>query len=546
MLANGSIVSGYRVERMLGSGGMGTVYLVANPELPRREALKVLSAELSRDAGFQARFLREAAVAARLEHPNIVAVYRRGQTHDGQLWIAMQFVDGVDADAALQRGQMTVGRAVHIVGEVAKALDHAHQHQVIHRDVKPANFLLSGQVGPGERVLLGDFGIARALDDASVTGTGQVMATLAYAAPEVFSGNPIDGRADLYSLGCALYRMLTGTTPFAANGAAAVMMAHLMQPPPRVTERAPWLPSALDDVIATAMAKDPAHRFASGAELASAATAALYERSGRADTAVHVTPSSPPPPPPPQPQPVPRGRRRPILIGSLVAAVALIAGVVVAVGNWTSDRPTPTPSPPTASTTSVAPSTAPPPPVAAAALPGLLLSTGELTDIMGAPMQVASTLDLLPDQSQKISDRDCLSAFSTSQSADYRDAGWFAVQLQATQPAADFVAQGVVAFNSVADAQNLYDRRPGQWLHCEHRTITADMPDGQEIWTFGQSGVQAAILTITATRKSDSRTCGRAMTVRANVVIDVAACKDSGYTTQAIDVATKIAAKVLR
>lgn len=545
MLAIGSFVSGYRVERVLGSGGMGTVYLVANPELPRREALKVLSAELSQDAGFRARFLREAAVAARLEHPNIVAVYRRGQTQDGQLWIAMQFVDGVDADAALQRGQMTVGRAVHIVAEVAKALDHAHQHQVIHRDVKPANFLLSGQVGPDERALLGDFGIARALDDASVTGTGQVMATLAYAAPEVFSGNPIDGRADLYSLGCALYRMLTGATPFAGNGAAAVMMAHLMQPPPRVSERAPWLPPALDDVIATAMAKDPAHRFASGAELAGAATAALYQRSGRADTAVHVTPSSPPPPLP-QPPPVPSGRRRRVLIGSLVAAVALIAGVIVAVGNWTSRPPTPGPPPPAASTPSVAPSTAPPPPpVPATALPGLLLNTDQLTSIMGAPMQVASTLDLLPDQSQKISDRDCLSAFSTSQVADYRDTGWFAAQLQATQPAADFVSQGVVAFRSVADAQNLYSRRPAQWMHCEHRSITADMPDGQETWTFGQSGVQAAILTITATRNSDSRTCGRAMTVRANVVIDVVACKDSGLTTQAIDVATKIAAKVL-
>lgn len=170
-------------------GGMGVVYLVANPELPRRDALKVLSAELSRDPDFRARFTREADVASMLDHPNITSIYRRGTTEDGQLWIAMQFVDGTDADAALRTGTITPNRAVHIVTEVGKALDYAHEHHVVHRDVKPANFLLSGPPGPRERVLLGDFGIARALDDVSLTVTGSVTATLAYAAPEVLSGN---------------------------------------------------------------------------------------------------------------------------------------------------------------------------------------------------------------------------------------------------------------------------------------------------------------------------------------------------------------------
>ncbi|WP_131823567.1 serine/threonine-protein kinase, partial [Mycobacterium talmoniae] len=277
MLAVGSMVAGYRVQRVLGTGGMGTVYVVANPELPRQDALKVLSAELSRDPEFRSRFIREADVASRLDHPNIVSIYRRGETDDGQLWIAMQFVDGTDADEALRRGQMTPQRAIHIAGEVAKALDYAHRHQVIHRDVKPANLLLSGPVGADERVLLGDFGIARALDDVSLTGTGAVMATLSYAAPEIIAGDPPDGRADLYSLACSLFRLLTGKTPFAeAHGAPALMMAHLQQPPPRVTDVAPWLPAGLDDVIATAMAKDPAHRVATGAGFAAAAPAALH------------------------------------------------------------------------------------------------------------------------------------------------------------------------------------------------------------------------------------------------------------------------------
>src|SRR5690348_11795456 len=184
MLSAGWVFAGYRIERLLGAGGMGTVYLARDPDLPRSNALKVLSPELSRDPDFRARFIREADVASSLDHPNIVSIYRRGE-FEAQLWIAMQFVDGTDADAALRAGTMTPARAVHIVTEVGKALDYAHQRGVVHRDIKPANFLLSGTVGPDERVLLGDFGIARALDDVGLTGTGSVTTTVAYAAPEV-------------------------------------------------------------------------------------------------------------------------------------------------------------------------------------------------------------------------------------------------------------------------------------------------------------------------------------------------------------------------
>jgi eukaryotic-like serine/threonine-protein kinase len=162
MLSVGSVVAGYRIERVLGSGGMGAVYLATNPTLPRYDALKVLNPQLSGNPDFRARFAREADIAARLDHPNIVAVYDRGRTEEGQLWIAMQYVEGTDADKALRAGTMTPARAVHIIGEVAKALDYAHHQGVVHRDVKPANFLLSGAGGPEERVLLGDFGIARA------------------------------------------------------------------------------------------------------------------------------------------------------------------------------------------------------------------------------------------------------------------------------------------------------------------------------------------------------------------------------------------------
>jgi eukaryotic-like serine/threonine-protein kinase len=292
MLSMGSVVAGYRIERVLGAGGMGTVYLAQNPDLARRDALKVLSGELSRSAEFRARFVREAEVASRLAHPNIVSVYSRGETEDGQLWIAMQFVEGTSADDALRSGTMTPARAVHIIAEIGKGLDYAHRHNVVHRDIKPGNFLFSGTVGDDERALLGYFGIARALDDIGLTATGSLIATMAYAAPEVLAGTPIDGRADLYSLGCTLFRLLTGKTPFPnANGPVAVMMAHLHQPPPRVTDRVPGLPPALDAVIATAMAKDPSRRFQTAGDLAAAAVDALRGGAASATAPWTVVPS---------------------------------------------------------------------------------------------------------------------------------------------------------------------------------------------------------------------------------------------------------------
>jgi len=248
----------------------------------------VLPTEFSADPQFRARFLREADLAAVLDHPNIVRVYSRGTTMSGQLWIAMQFVDGTDAGAELTTGPIRPERVAHIVGQIARALDYAHQRGIVHRDIKPANFLLSGAPGPQERVLLADFGIARALNESTrLTATGAVVATVAYAAPEVIDGRPSDYRADIYSLGCALYRMLTNKAPFAEEGSlAAIMLAHVQKPPPRVTDAVPGLPAAINDVVAKAMAKDPAARYRSARELAAEAAVAL----GHPDETVMVAP----------------------------------------------------------------------------------------------------------------------------------------------------------------------------------------------------------------------------------------------------------------
>ncbi len=274
-LAVGTIIAGYRIEGVLGSGGMGTVYLARHPTLPRSDALKILSAELSVDRQFRVRFTREADLAATLNHPNIVRVYNRGETDDGHLWIAMEYVEGTAAND-LDRANLTPTRIVRIVTDVAAALDYAHSRRVLHRDIKPGNFLVSAPGSEDERVLLADFGIARALDDATtLTATGSMVGTAAYAAPETIEGRPADPRSDIYSLGCALFRLLTNRTPYEDNSLSAMLAGHLMRPVPRPTDVNPALPHGIDDVIARALAKDPAQRFQTAGALAAAAAAAL-------------------------------------------------------------------------------------------------------------------------------------------------------------------------------------------------------------------------------------------------------------------------------
>ncbi|MEC3915082.1 serine/threonine-protein kinase [Nocardia sp. CDC160] len=281
-LRPGTIVGGHRVIRVLGSGGMGTVYLVQDPMFPRRlDALKVLSADLSHDEVYRARFEREANLAAELDHPNIVTVYARGE-EDGHLWIAMQYVPGTDAAVELKRypDGMEPLRALRIITEVGKALDYAHRRGLLHRDVKPANFLLSrGEEDRGddeERVLLTDFGVAKSISDGKeLTATDSLMATVAYAAPERLAAEPLDHRGDIYSLGCAFVKLLTGRTPFPMDSLAQAMLGHLQEPPPPLSTLRPGLPPALDTVIAKALAKDPAQRYGTCREFTRDAELAL-------------------------------------------------------------------------------------------------------------------------------------------------------------------------------------------------------------------------------------------------------------------------------
>ncbi|HUH72671.1 MAG TPA: protein kinase [Mycobacterium sp.] len=270
-LKEGEVFAGYTIVRRLGAGGMGQVYLAQHPRLPRRDALKILPRDLTADDEFRQRFNREADLAAGLYHEHIVGIHDRGE-YDGQLWISMDYVEGTDAAKLLREkypSGMPKADVVEIISAVADALDHAHSRGLLHRDVKPANILLT-DADPRRRILLADFGIARELGEISgLTATNMLVGTTAYCAPEQLQGKDLDAQADQYALGCTAFNLLTGSAPFHHSNPAVVITQHLSAPPPPLGERRPEL-ADLDPVIAKALAKNPADRYATCADFAAA------------------------------------------------------------------------------------------------------------------------------------------------------------------------------------------------------------------------------------------------------------------------------------
>lgn len=370
-LSNGETFAGYTILKLLGSGGMGEVYLAQHPRLPRRDALKVVPANLSADSEFRQRFGREADLAAGLSHPHIVGIHDRGE-YQGQLWISMDYVHGTDA-AQLVRSQYPTGvpRAdvVEIISAIADALDYAHAQGLLHRDVKPANILLGEPTSRGRRILLADFGIARQLGDISgLTATNMMIGTTAYAAPEQLKGAHVDGRADQYALGCTAFHLLTGVAPFRHPNPAVVITAHLSEPAPLVGDRRAEL-APLNGVIARALAKDPAGRYPSCSDFAAALR---DEHSGAtAATVAAVRPAAPV---------GRRGRRRSVVLISAITAIVVIA-VAVFVAAELLRQPSDQPS--TASAPAPAPSSQVIAPPAVAIAPPVLQLSRYITDQSG-------------------------------------------------------------------------------------------------------------------------------------------------------------------
>jgi DNA-binding SARP family transcriptional activator/tRNA A-37 threonylcarbamoyl transferase component Bud32 len=277
-LQPGTEVAGYRIVSTLGRGGMSVVYLAEHDWLQRKVALKVLAPQLAEDERFRERFVRESRLAASLDHPNVIPIYEAGAS-GGDLFIAMRYVEGTDLRTLIHEGgALEPGRAVAIVRQVAAALDAAHEQGLVHRDVKPGNVLLARQRGSeaGEHVYLSDFGLTkRSASDSGITGTGQFVGTLDYAAPEQFKGGTPDARTDVYSLGCVLFESLTGSPPFTSENDAGLMYAHLQEPPPSLTARNAGLPREVDGVVAKAMAKAPPDRYPAAGAFADEASRAL-------------------------------------------------------------------------------------------------------------------------------------------------------------------------------------------------------------------------------------------------------------------------------
>jgi hypothetical protein len=273
--AAGLRIAGYRLEQEIGKGGMAVVFRARDEQLGRQVALKILAPALAADEAFRQRFIRESRAAASVDDPHIVPVFEAGESH-GVLFIAMRYVPGGDARSLVGReGPLPSGRAAAIISAVASALDAAHAAGLLHRDVKPGNMLMDTAPGRPDHVYLSDFGLSKAAASAGLTGTGQFLGTLDYVSPEQIAGVSADGRSDEYALACSAFELLTGAPPFRRDEATALMYAQLSEPPPKLTSRRPDLPAAADDVLARALAKEPAERYASCRDFAEALRAAF-------------------------------------------------------------------------------------------------------------------------------------------------------------------------------------------------------------------------------------------------------------------------------
>jgi transcriptional regulator with XRE-family HTH domain len=390
-LPTDTVIAGYRIESVIGWGGMGVVYRANHLALDRAVALKVIKPELANEERFRRRFERESRLAASLHHPHIVTIHD-AREEEGFLMIVMHYVDGLDLRPVMEReGRVEPARAVTICSQVGSALDAAHRNELVHRDVKPANVLLGDEYG-SETAYLSDFGLGKlTFSDSGLTSAGMLVGTLDYLAPELIQGQHIDGRCDVYSLGCIMYQALSGRVPYPTEHDVAKIWAHVESPAPSLTETAPDLPARLDDILKRAMAKDPSNRYPTAGEFCEeaaevvgtpAAAAGLgtpspkhaprLARGRRSDTTApwpEAFPETagagvgPPPVEPPAPASRPAGRgpgrrsrRSPIIAAvGVAAALALALGALVAsnagsdgapesggAGEPSRSRPTPT------------------------------------------------------------------------------------------------------------------------------------------------------------------------------------------------------------
>lgn len=566
-LTSGANFAGFRIVRLLGSGGMGEVYLAEHPRLPRQDALKVLPRDVSADADYRQRFNREADLAATLWHPHIVGVHDRGE-FEGQIWISMDFVDGLDA-ARLLADRYSAGMppdlALPILSAVASALDHAHKRGLLHRDVKPANIMLAHSADEDEhRILLADFGISRKLDDISgLTATNMTVGTVAYSAPEQLMGESVDGRADQYALAATAYHLLTGSQLFPHTNPAVVISRHLNAPPPALVGSHPGL-AALDRVLKSALAKDPADRFHRCGDFARALAG---EHAAIGNPSFTVAPTKPAPSPgspsPDQrksasPAPTPlaiygRSRRPLILPVSVVVVIVLLSLTALIWRPWqhisatsaASSAPTPPPSPVVAASSTTRPPPPPPPTMAASAADTVLLTPAEISAATGrkfvgsgsgGAMTVTASSFGTSDHSGVVTPASCVDVVFTAEQTAFGNSGFEAIRDQTLQPdrysgSGDSVQQTVIVYPNVELAQAEVADELTRWTRCATSDVTMSKGESGYGWNMGsvdRSGELTSLQMYAASNESGaSFACQQVLGARDNVVVSARTCLSS-------------------
>lgn len=545
----GDTFAGYRVLRLLGSGGMGEVYLVQHPRLPRQDALKVLRPDISGDASFRERFIREADLAAGLRHPNIIGVHDRGE-HGGQLWIAMDYIEGIDAAHLLEQrypAGMPADLAVPIITAVASALDYAHRKGLLHRDVKPANIMVADLDTEDPSVFLADFGIARPVDDTSgITTTNMTVGTVAYAAPEQLMGEPMGGRADQYALAATAYHLLTGIQLFPHSNPAVVISRHLNTTPPKLADCRPDC-ACLDDALEIALAKDPGDRFPScsafaraladessgqGSTFANATTQAAAPRSRRPSPALSARASV---------EQRGNGSRHMWAVPVSIVAVALLIGAVaVAWRPWDSQNPNSATTTPTTQWTSPSAhpppeSPAPPPIFPTSAIDRLILGPAEIastTGSTGTPLEISRPA-AYPIWS-RLTPSSCSNVMFNAERTDgntgllaERNGKYSRPSVSEGNGPAN-VEERVRIFASVDEAKTAFNSSQAQWRSCAGHEVTVGY--GESSWTYELADVQfhgdlsSVSMASGGNVTVGDRACQTAIGLRANVVVEAWTC----------------------
>jgi serine/threonine-protein kinase len=566
-LTNGETFAGFRIVRLLGSGGMGEVYLAEHPRLPRRDALKILRADVSADPEYRTRFIREADLASNLWHPHIVSVHDRGEFND-QLWISMDYVDGLDAARLLAErypAGMPVEEVVRIVTAVASALDYAHKQGLLHRDVKPANIMLTHVDDNDEqRILLADFGVARNIEDISgLTTTNMTVGTVAYSAPEQLMGEEIDGRADQYALAATAYHLLIGRQLFPHSNPAVVISRHLNSPPPAMADSRPDV-AALDPVLAIGLAKRPGDRFKRCSDFARALSDQADPASAptsSADTA-SARMTAPPSDAALAHEDLSGDRKRwkqPWVAFIAMAAVAVLIGGFIAVwrpwerqtasSSTTSSEP-PASSVPISSPIPTATSVQPPPPsFSPKAIDSVLLTAEQLSKVLGVTatsdpagggagaLALNSSSYGMSDHAAQVTPRSCVGVVFTGEHDVYADANPAAIKTQtfgtlyqsaAIKTGPYLLQQTAVVFSSAEQAQRFLTSSQAQWDRCGSGQVGVSLGyENARGYTLGRVQRQGDVITVAMASPGGENApdaCQQALGAQENVVVEVRTC----------------------